>query len=148
MTGAKLLPLSVNAYYLRNSGRKYNRSSFIPSLYRQTLSTNAGAVATEAQELVSGVTDLQILYGVDTGVSPSGVIGSYMTASQINANDVTWWNDPARVLAVRVTVTLEASDDNVNTESRSFTLGNGSVITDRRLRRSYTMTFGLRKRLS
>ena len=150
MAGAKLLPLSANAYYLRNSGRQYSNSSkYIPSLYRQALSTSSGAVATEGQELVSGVTDLQILYGVDTSASaPTGVISAYMTATQINAIDFTWWSDPKRVLAVRVTVTLESQDDNVSHESRSFTLGNGTVITDRRLRRSYTMTFGLRKRLS
>jgi type IV pilus assembly protein PilW len=148
MAGAKLLPLSANAYYLRNSGRKYrNSSSFIPSLYRQTLTTSSGSVATEGQELVSGVTDLQILYGVDTSTSPTGVIGSYMTANQIKAAGYDW-SDPKRVLAVRVTVMLESQDDNVSTESSSFTLGNGTVITDRRLRRSYTMTFGLRKRLS
>lgn len=149
MTGAKLLPLSANAYYLRESPYKYpNSNQNIPSLFRQTLTTSGNAPATTAEELISGVTDLQILYGVDTSISPTGVIGSYMTASQINAADTKWWSDPKRVLAVRVTVTLESQDDNVIAESRSFTLGNGTVITDRRLRRSYTMTFGLRKRLS
>jgi len=156
MSGAKLLPLSANAYYLRNSGRKYNRSnSPIPSLYRQTLSTSGGAVATDAQELVSGVTDLQILYGVDTSTPRDGIVDSYMTAAAINAAGYSWeWTDDLtdstkrRVLAVRVTVTLESQDDNVSNESRSTTLGNGTVITDRRLRRSYTMTFGLRQRLT
>ncbi len=156
MTGAKLLPLSANAYYLRNSGRKYHRSnSFIPSLYRQTLSTSGGSVATEAQELVSGVTDLQILYGVDTSTPRDGVVDSYMTATAFNAAAYSWeWTNDLTdltkrgVLAVRVTVTLESQDDNVSSESRSFTLDNGAVITDRRLRRSYTMTFGLRQRLS
>ena len=53
-------------------------------------------------------------------------------------------SDWSGVLSVRVTVTLESQDDNVSDVSRSFTLGNGTVVTDRRLRR--TMTFGLRKR--
>lgn len=142
MAGAKLLPLSANAYYLRNSGRKYSRSnSFIPSLYRQTLTTSSNAPATSAEELVSGVTDLQILYGVGT----PNADGTLVISAYAEAKNVTDWT---RVLAVRVTVMLESQDDNVSTESRSFTLGNGTVITDRRLRRSYTMTFGLRKRLS
>ncbi|PRD66884.1 hypothetical protein C6P64_01775 [Malikia granosa] len=142
MAGAKVLPLSANAYYLRNSGRKYsNSSSLIPSLYRQALTTSGGAVATEAQELVSGVTDLQMLYGVGT----PNADGILVITAYTEASNVTDWT---RVLAVRVTVTLESQDDNVIAESRSFTLGNGTVITDRRLRRSYTMTFGLRKRLS
>lgn len=147
MAGAKVIQLSANAYYLRNSGRKYASNNFIPSLYRQALTTTGGAPATEGQELVSGVTDLQIRYGVDTGASPAGVIGSYMTASEIDAAGY-GWTDPKRVLAVRVTVTLESQDDNVSDVSRSFTLGNGTVITDQRLRRSYTMTFGIRQRLS
>ncbi len=147
MAGAKVIQLSANAYYLRNSGRKYASNSFIPSLYRQALTTTGGAPATEGQELVSGVTDMQIRYGVDTGASPAGVIGSYMTASEIDAAGY-GWTDPKRVLAVRVTVTLESQDDNVSDVSRSFTLGNGTVITDQRLRRSYTMTFGIRQRLS
>jgi len=142
MAGAKLLPLSANAYYLRNSGRKYSRSnSLIPSLYRQTLTTSSNAPATSAEELVSGVTDLQILYGVGT----PNADGTLVISAYAEAKNVTDWT---RVLAVRVTVMLESQDDNVSTESRSFTLGNGTVITDRRLRRSYTMTFGLRKRLS
>ena len=142
MAGAKLLPLSANAYYLRNSGRKYsNSSSFIPSLYRQALTTSGGAAATEAQELVSGVTDLQLLYGVGTpNADGTLVITAYVEASHVS--------DWTRVLAVRVTVTLESQDNSVSTESSRFTLGNGTVITDHRLRRSYTMTFGLRKRLS
>lgn len=142
MSGAKVVPLSANAYYLRNSGRKYgNSSNYIPSLYRQTLTTSGNAPGTTGQELVSGVTDLQILYGVG---APSAdgtlVINAYATASNVS--------DWSRVLSVRVTVTLESQDDNVSDVSRSFTLGNGTVVTDRRLRRSYTMTFGLRKRLS
>ncbi len=142
MTDAKLLPLSANAYYLRNSGRKYRNSKhFIPSLYRQTLTSNGNAPATSAEELVSGVTDLQILYGVGMpNADGTLVITSYAEASQVT--------DWARVLAVRVTMMLESQDDNVSNESRSVTLGNGSVITDGRLRRSYTMTFGLRERLS
>ncbi len=148
MSGAKLLPLSANAYYLRESPYKYpNSNQKIPSLFRQTLTTSGNAPTTTAEELVSGVTDLQLLYGVDSSASPSGVIDSYLSASQINAAGYDW-SDPRRVLAVRVTVTLESQDDNVSADSRSVTLGNGTVISDRRLRRSYTMTFGLRGRLS
>lgn len=156
MSGARVVPLSANAYYLRNSGRKYaNSSNYIPSLYRQALSTSGNAPATTGEELVSGVTDLQILYGVDTSTPRDDVIDTYMTATAFNAAGYPWeWtsdlSDLTRrgVLAVRITITLESQDDNVSEINRSFTLGNGTAVTDRRLRRSYTMTFGLRKRLS
>ena len=87
---------------------------------------------------------------MDTSTPRDGVVDSYMTAAAFNAAGYSWeWTDPAqrRVLAVRVTVTLESPDNAVANESASFTLGNGTVITDRRLRRSYTMTFGIRQRL-
>lgn len=158
MSGAKLLPLSANAYYLRESPYKYpNSNQKIPSLFRQTLTTSGNAPATTAEELVSGVTDLQILYGVDTSAVRDGVVDAYMSATELVAAGYLWDYPPppsnpsdpnGRVLAVRVTVTLESQDDNVSADSRSFTLGNGTVISDRRLRRSYTMTFGLRQRLS
>lgn len=139
MSGAKLLALSANAYYLRNSPRRYASSRhFIPSLFRQTLGTDGDLASTRAEELVSGVTDLQVRYGVDD--DGNGVLDRYVTA-----NDVADWG---RVLAARVTITLETAEDAVATASSSFTLGNGSVITDRRLRRSYTATFSLRERLS
>ncbi len=153
MTGAKLLPLSASAYYLRSSPYKYpNSNQNIPTLYRQTLGTKSGQVDTQPEELVSGVTDLQIRYGVDTSATPDGVVDAYMTAAAFNAAGYSWdWTDnptQRRVLAVRVTITLESADNSVASESTSFTLGNGNVITDRRLRRSYTMTFGIRQRLS
>ena len=139
MAGAKLVQLSANAYYLRESPYAYASSrQKIPSLYRQALVTIGGLATTRAEELVSGVTDLQIRYGVDE--NGDGVLDRY-----VDANAVTAWE---QVTAVRVTITLETTDDAVATESSRFTLGNGSTITDRRLRRSYTATFGLRERLS
>lgn len=139
MAGAQVIQLSANAYYLRESPYRYaNSKQQIPSLYRQTLTSMNNTPPTGAEELVSGVTDLQIRYGVDE--DGNGVLDRY-----VDAKDVADWR---QVVAVRVTITLETTDDSVANESSSFTLGNGSVMTDRRLRRSYTATFGLRQRLS
>lgn len=139
MTGAQLLHLSANAYYLRNSTRKYaNSGDYIPSLYRQTLTTSSGQMATKAEELVSGVTDLQIRYGVDS--DGNGELDGYVDAGAVA--------DWSQVLAVRVTITLEANGDPDSATSTRHTLGNGSTLADRLLRRSYTATFGIRQRLS
>jgi len=152
MTGARLAALSANAYYLRASPYKYpNSNQYIPALYRQTLGTASGQVSTTAEELVSGVTDLQFSYGIcvtdlngnctikaSDGVSE---IASYKNASDMNSAD---WS---KVLAVRVAITLESPDGSVRDDAQSFKLGNGTTLSDRRLRRSYTMTFGIRNRL-
>lgn len=153
MASARLLPLSANAYYLRASPYKYPKSSqYIPSLYRQTLTTNNGEIATTAEELVSGVTDLRIRYGLgtidpDTGYSH---VTSYVDATSITDPEV--WTDhktsnKVKVLAVRITLTLESSDDGVRGAAQTFKLGNGASVTDQRLRRSYTSTFRIRNRL-
>lgn len=141
MAGARVLPLSANAYYLRASPYKYPRSDqYIPSLYRQVLGTSAGELATTAEELVSGVTDLQFRYGVGT----INADGRSEITSYLDAGSVTDWS---KVLAVRVSITLESTDDNLRNDSQSIKLGNGVTLTDRRLRRSYTTTFGIRNRL-
>ena len=98
------------------------------------------ATSTTAEELVSGVTDLQIQYGLRP-ITPSDRVE---VSSYVDASAVTDWS---LVQAVRVTITLESPDDGVRTESQNFRLGNGTILTDQRLRRRYTTTFGIRNRL-
>ncbi len=141
MAGARITALSAHAYYLRASPYKYpNSSQNIPALYRQTLGTNSGQLSTTAEELVSGVTDLQIQYGL----RPITASDRVEVSSYVDASAVTDWS---LVQAVRVTITLESPTDSVRTESQNFRLGNGTILTDQRLRRSYTTTFGIRNRL-
>jgi type IV pilus assembly protein PilW len=151
VTDARIYPLSAHAYYVRNSPRRYANSNVnIPALYRQALTTAGGNATTTAEELVDGVIDMQVLYGVDTDVNPDRQIDSYLPADQVvapavpGANEAERWR---RVLAVRVTLTLESTENNLATANQTFTFGNGANVTDRRLRRQYTATFGLRGRL-
>lgn len=151
VTGARVYPLLAHAYYLRNSPRRYANSNLnIPSLYRQALTTSGGNANTAAEELVDGVIDMQVLYGVDTGVNPDRQIDSYLPASQVvgpgvpGANEEERWR---RVLAVRVTLTLESTENNLATANQLYTYFNGANVNDRRLRRQYTATFGIRGRL-
>jgi hypothetical protein len=51
------------------------------------------------------------------------------------------------VLAVRVTLTMQSTENNIASSNQTFTYGNGATVTDRRLRRQYSATFGIRGRL-
>lgn len=140
VTGARVIPLLGQAYYLRNSPRRYSNSSVnIPSLYRQALTTSGGNAATTAEELVDGVVDMRVRYGEDTSTPLDGAIDTYVAAGA-----VTNW---ANVLAVRVTLTLQSTENNLATSDQTYTYFNGATVTDRRLRRQYTATFGIRSRL-
>jgi type IV pilus assembly protein PilW len=139
VAGAKVMRLVGNAYYLRNSPRMYsNTSTPIPSLYRQALGNSGTTAATSAEELIDGVIDMQILYGEDT--TADGSVDTY-----VEADGVANW---ANVIAVRVTLTLESTDENQSTTSQTFTFGNGATVTNNRLRRTFTATFGVRNRLN
>jgi type IV pilus assembly protein PilW len=140
VVGARVMPLLAQAYYLRNSPRKYSNSAAnIPSLYRQALTTSGGNASTTAEELVDGVIDMQVVYGEDTSSPVDRAIDVYRAASSV-AN----W---ANVLAVRVTLTMQSTENNIASSNQTFTYGNGATVSDRRLRRQYSATFGIRGRL-
>ncbi len=100
-----------------------------PSLYRQELG-NAGVLST--QELVEGVEDMQISYGVDTDGDRTANV--YVDADNALAADM------RLVVSVRVALTLRTLDETVAT-----TISPG--FSDRRLRRTFTTTVTLRNRV-
>ncbi len=90
--------------------------------------------------LASGVEDMQLQYGVDTGVDE--YVDIYVTA-----NNVTDWG---AVRSIRIGLLLR-SDDNVTQEPRSIQF-NGATVNpvgtgDRRLRTVYTTTVSLRNNI-
>ncbi|ACL74295.1 conserved hypothetical protein [Thioalkalivibrio sulfidiphilus HL-EbGr7] len=106
----------------------------VPSLYRRVGQANS-------EELVEGVEDLQILYGVDT--SGDQQVDTYMNAGQVAAANR--WPD---VLSVRLSMLLVSPENNVIDAPQQITF-NGVTFTpaDRRLRQIATTTIGLRNRL-
>jgi type IV pilus assembly protein PilW len=57
---------------------------------------------TTAYTLVSGVTNLTVLYGVKTNGSPGNSIDTYLNATQMNANPLNWQN----VISVLIKLTF------------------------------------------
>lgn len=94
-----------------------------PSLFK---TSNGGT-----RELVTGVENMQIQYGIDNGAD--GNVDAY-----IDAPTGTAWDN---VVAVRVTLTTRSSEQNVIVDA------SGSSA-DNRLRRSFTSTMAVRNRLN
>jgi type IV pilus assembly protein PilW len=119
------LPLSGHIYYLKNN------AAGEPSLYRETLLANG---TTEAQELVEGVENMQIMYGEDTSqVSVAECPDDGCSADiYVAANAVTNWN---RVVSVRLNLTMRSAEANVGTGG------------DGRIHKNFTTTIAVRNRL-
>ena len=105
---------------------------------------NRPALFRNADELVEGVVELQIRYGVDT--NNNGRIDQYQTAAQVQTNGV--W--PA-VRAVRVSLLVRAEEPGVMPDpvtNLAFDEGVFSApVGDRRMYRAFSTTIGVRNRL-
>jgi len=125
-TGAgEIVQLMTSTYYVGTgvSGR--------PALFRKD-----GAAA--AQELVEGVEDMQVLYGIDTDSNRTP--NRYVTA-----DNVTDWGD---VVSAEVRLLLQTLDDYLAPQANQQYTFNGvtSVSPDLRLRRTFTNTISIRNR--
>lgn len=90
-------------------------------------------------EIVEGVENLQITYGVDSdGDSTPNYYGSAgaVTLAQM-----------AQVISVRVSLLLRTLDDNIAAQPLQYTYNGATALaTDRRIRRVFNATFFLRNR--
>jgi type IV pilus assembly protein PilW len=118
-------------YYIR-----FNPSNQ-PALYRYDNNTNTSL------ELVEGVENMQILYGLDTIRTPPSSANQYVDSTSVG----NW----SQVVSVRVTLTLrsvgENSDNltNVSNAARSYNGRNDYV--DRRVVKTFVATISLRNRM-
>jgi type IV pilus assembly protein PilW len=94
---SEVFPLQTIAYYVEQSS-----SLTTTSLYRKVF-TGDPAVGAEAQELIEGVENMQVSYGVDSSpLVADGVIDSYQPANAVG--------DWKRVVAVRLSLLVRAAD--------------------------------------
>lgn len=125
--GSEIIVATSSAYFIAEgtSGR--------PSLWQ---TVNGGT----ALELLEGVEDMAISYGVDTNASPDYVPNVYVKASAVA--------DWSRVISVQVSLLVASIEDNVLPEKQKYTF-DGEDITpdDLRLRQVFTSTIGIRSRL-
>ena len=91
-----------------------------------------------AQELVEGVEDMQILYGVDTD-------NDEFANQYVDADIVADWED---VVAVRISLLVRSIADFVTDAPQTVTFNNNTFTPgDRRIRQVFTTTVALRNRI-
>lgn len=94
---SEVFPLQTIVYYVKQSS-----SLTTTSLYRKVY-TGDPATGAETQELIEGVENMQLSYGVDTSpLVADGVIESYQPANAVG--------DWKRVVAVRLSLLVRAAD--------------------------------------
>lgn len=128
-SGANLMSVASTVYFIANgvSGR--------PSLWQ---SVNGISL-----ELLEGIDDMHITYGVDTDVDQDYIPDEYELAI-----DVTDWS---RVIAVRVEILVASIEDGVTPDHQVYTFPTDAVAptkaADKRLRQIFTSTIALRNRI-
>ena len=136
-TGAQAGKLESLIYFL-STGSSGRAALFEGRLLR----SGAAAPVFSAKELISGVENMQIVYGLDTNADEN--VDSYATASSITTN-----NQWSMVRNVGITLLLASTDDNISPDANSysyssvrhtFTKDNTAATgSDKRLRRVFTM---------
>jgi|GEM_PF-83502 len=125
---SQIFQVNTVSYYLRNNPNNQ------PALYRRT--------GTRTEELVEGIEQMQILYGVDRDppLTPDGSADFYVPANQVG--------NMSRVVSIRISL-VAVSLDNVTSQPINY-IFNGDTLTptDNRLRRVFTSTIAIRNRLS
>lgn len=137
---AEILGFQSMAYFVRDTGRTSAGGAPIRSLYVKARQLGSGATPTAA-ELVEGVEDMQLTYGVDSNGDRN--IDDYKTANSVS--------DWAQVLSVRIELLLTSLEDNVVGSTglyaqNNLTFNGSAVARDGRLRQVYNTAVSIRNR--
>jgi type IV pilus assembly protein PilW len=107
-----------------------------PALYRGGY--NAGA----PEELVEGVYDMQLEFGLDTIDDTIFVADQYLPANSINVpSTAPHWG---QVISVRATFSARSNEDGVMPQAATYPYNGNAATSDRRYRQTYTTVIGLR----
>ncbi len=137
-TFATVMTYNAVRYFVRRKDTSDTDANAPVALYREYIS---GSGATTVEEVIEGVENMQVLYGVDTDAD--GVANSYQTAANVGGQ---WRN----VVSVQVALLVRSNDEyGLDFESSAATHDLlGQTITDaddlRVRRRKYTTTIALR----
>ncbi len=130
---AELLQFQAFTYFIRNG------ASGSPALWRYN--HNLTVSARNPVELIEGVEDMQITYGIDS--DDNDVIDAYENAQTVENNGQ--WD---QVISARISLLAQTLEDNITIENQAIQF-NGENIpgNDGKLRRIFTSTIGVRNRV-
>ncbi len=132
-----VVPVETVAYFVAPSTRVGDATDPAPA---GTTSLWRRRGLNPVEELVEGIEQLQVLYGVDTN-------GDVLVDAYRTANNVTNWND---VISVSVALLARSIEQyGVDTDRRTYNVLDVSVVApaDRRLREVFTATASIRNRV-
>lgn len=154
--GSAVMQYRVSGYYIGQSAV----DSTVPALYRASLQAAGGNAAAINEEIVTGVEDMQLLYGVDTeDPEADGVADRFLTASEIAtalaldatndfvADASSLWIGWDRVVSVRVQLTMRSLNevrDDVTAQPLPSATTTEVTYSDRFVRQLVTITFQVR----
>lgn len=130
--GAQILTATNNIYFIADGAG----SSSVPSLWQ-----NSNGVSLE---LLEGVEDMHITYGIDTNLTPDFIPDDYKLAK-----DITNWK---QVVAVRIELLVASLEDKVASDHQVYKFPTdaaaSTTATDFRLRQIFTSTIAIRNRIN
>lgn len=135
--GGEILRISTKVYYIANNTANQ------PALFRKE-----GTLT--AVEMVEGVQDMQILYGVDDatncGIGQAGDAAAdcYQNADWVNTRGL--WNN---IVSARILLLMRSTDSGVVNSPQTYSFNGATVTaTDTRLYQPFETTFALRNRVN
>ena len=123
-----------------------------PSLRRLTNPTSGQTCASNGDELIEGVENMQILYGEDTDADSDGANGDGTANRYVPWSDNADEFNPDRIVSVRLSLLVRSINNNLTTDLSPYTFppwitpSTPTTPTDRHLRKVFTTTITLRNK--
>ncbi|AKH68972.1 hypothetical protein IMCC21906_01294 [Spongiibacter sp. IMCC21906] len=143
---AEIFAFETINYFVRDTGRDTPAGNPIYALFFQQRVAGSGGTMSAATELVEGVEDMQLTYGVDT--NDDRAVDEYRSGAAITAAQ---WED---VLSVRISLQMVGPEENVvgksgSADAQTVMDSSGTVIAnnDGRFRQVFTNVFAIRNKL-
>ncbi len=125
--GSEIVNVRTTTYYIADN------ADGIPGLWQKVGNDTA-------YELLEGVEDMSLQFGVDTTPVPDARVDAVMAIAAVP--------DWELVLSVQVELLVRSTDDNISPENQSYTFaGVDETATDKRIRKVFSSTVGIRSRL-
>ncbi|MGE4338155.1 MAG: PilW family protein [Pigmentiphaga sp.] len=138
---AEVMAFEQIDFFIRDTARLSSDGTPVRALWMQRRFANRSDTSANPAELVDGVEDFQVEYGIKTANSP--VANEYRSA-----DDVTDWS---RVVSVRFRLLLSSTDDNVTAKAgdavQSINFNGTAIAADGRLRQTFGSVVAVRNRV-